>query len=200
MGSTTQLKHCLRKMKCRLLFINWWLWKNAMAVGEFASSMDFFPTAVKLMSPHCPVSSIQHLALQFQANPLSPLAASPCACAPYMHSHPLRYLDSLAYDLYSIFRGLVWVHEKSWSTSGFWDAAHISKHQDHTNFQPALVSHTPSIWDAEETCDSLSKRILFFIRRFWVPSPGASEQIARINSMGSGYLIWGVARCGVPLR
>ena len=28
---------------------------------------------------------------------------------------------------------------------GFWDAAHISKHQDQTNFQPALVSHAPSI-------------------------------------------------------
>ena len=78
-----------------------------MAVGEFASSMDFFPTVVKLMGPHSPVSSIQHPALQFQANPLSPLAASPRTCAPYTHSHPLRYLDLLAYGFYSIFRELV---------------------------------------------------------------------------------------------
>ncbi|XP_034693729.1 TSL-kinase interacting protein 1 isoform X1 [Vitis riparia] len=73
-------------------------------------------------------------------------------------------------------------------------AAHISKHQDKTSFQSALVSHAPSIWDAEETCDGFSfqKNPVFHqevLSSSKIASPGASEQIARINSVGSGCLI-----------
>ncbi|KAK4481094.1 hypothetical protein RD792_011965 [Penstemon davidsonii] len=35
-------------------------------------------------------------------------------------------------------------------------AAHFYKHQNKLDFQQDLVSHGPSIWDAEETCDAFS--------------------------------------------
>ncbi|KDP29153.1 hypothetical protein JCGZ_16542 [Jatropha curcas] len=35
-------------------------------------------------------------------------------------------------------------------------AAHMSKHQNKTVFPATVVSHTSSIWDAEETCDAFS--------------------------------------------
>lgn len=73
-------------------------------------------------------------------------------------------------------------------------AAHISKHQDKTSFQSPFVSHAPSIWDAEETCDAFSfqKNIVFrqeVLSSSKIASPGASASTARINSVGSVFLI-----------
>lgn len=73
-------------------------------------------------------------------------------------------------------------------------AAHISKHQDKTSFQSALVSHSSSIWDAEETCDAFSfqKNPVFHqevLGSSKIASSRAGEQSARINPMGSGCLI-----------
>ncbi|XP_057983103.1 TSL-kinase interacting protein 1 [Malania oleifera] len=70
-------------------------------------------------------------------------------------------------------------------------AAHISRQQEKTGCQSALVSHASSIWDAEETCDAFSFQKNSVIHkegpslsRF--ASLEACKQIARTSSVGSG--------------
>ncbi|KAA8518724.1 hypothetical protein F0562_016502 [Nyssa sinensis] len=70
-------------------------------------------------------------------------------------------------------------------------ADHIHRHQNKTCFQPAMVSHASSIWDAEETCDAFSfqKNSVFnedIQSASPIASPKSCKEISRMSLAGSG--------------
>ncbi|GKV48424.1 hypothetical protein SLEP1_g55240 [Rubroshorea leprosula] len=82
-------------------------------------------------------------------------------------------------------------------------AAHISRHDERVE-TPILESHALSILDAEETCDAFSFQknpTCPEVHKFsTVASPGACNQIAQTNSVGSGNLVEGLHDAVEPIE